>query len=59
MATRNCTSIRLPGNSRESRTPGMELAHGRGAEAKDGYCYRHYELQNADLYKTQHQVGGC
>ncbi|TPQ30184.1 sugar-binding protein, partial [Burkholderia ubonensis] len=56
--TGNRTLVRLPGNSRNSRTPGMELAHGRGTEAKDGYCYRHSELQDAVLHKTQHQVGG-
>jgi RHS repeat-associated protein len=56
--TKNRTSIRLPGNSRNSRTPGKELAHGRGTEAKDGYCYRHSELQDADLHKTQHKIGG-
>ena len=56
--TGNRKTIRLPGNSRNSRTPGMELAHGRETEAKDGYCYRHSELQDADLHKTQHQIGG-
>ncbi|WP_238145849.1 polymorphic toxin type 8 domain-containing protein [Burkholderia gladioli] len=58
LATGNRSSVRLPGNSRNSRVPGTELAHGRGTEAKDGYCYRHSELQDADLHKTQHQIGG-
>ncbi|MGN4077934.1 polymorphic toxin type 8 domain-containing protein [Burkholderia gladioli] len=58
IATGNRSSVRLPGNSRNSRVPGKELAHGRGTEAKDGYCYRHSELQDADLHKTQHQIGG-
>ena len=58
IATGNRTSVRLPGNSRNSRTPGKELAHGRETEAKNGYCYRHSELQDADLHKTQHQIGG-
>jgi RHS repeat-associated protein len=56
--TGNRKSVRLPGNSRNSRTPGLELAHGRETEAKDGYCYRHSELQDAVLHKTQHQIGG-
>lgn len=52
-------TIRLPGNSRESKNlPGKELAHGRQTEAKDGYCYLHSELQDADLHKTQHRIGG-
>lgn len=58
IATGNRTSVRLPGNSRNSRLPGKELAHGRDTEAKDGYCYRHSLLQDADLHKTQHRIGG-
>lgn len=56
--TGNRRTVRLPGNSRNSRTPGKELAHGRNTEAKDGYCYRHSVLQDAASHKTQHQIGG-
>ncbi|UVL58989.1 hypothetical protein LOY22_15305 [Pseudomonas sp. B21-035] len=58
METGNRTSIRLPGNSRNSRAPGRELAHGRNTTAKTGHCYRHSALQDADLHKTQHKIGG-
>lgn len=58
IATGNRRTIRLPGNSRNSRVPGKELAHGRKTEAKDGYCYLHSDLQDADLHKTQHMIGG-
>jgi RHS repeat-associated protein len=58
IATGNRNTIRLPGNSRNSRSPGKELAHGRGTEAKDGYCYLHSLLQDADLHKLQHKIGG-
>lgn len=40
------------------KCPAKELAHGRNTEAKDGHCYLHSELQDADLHKTQHKVGG-
>jgi RHS repeat-associated protein len=56
--TGNRTSIRLPGNSRKSKTRGLELAHGHSTPAKTGHCYRHSEPQNADLHKTQHRIGG-
>ena len=56
--TGNRKTVRLPGNSRNSRSKGFELAHGRTTEAKDGYCYRHSQLQNADLHKSQHKIGG-
>ncbi|WP_143518691.1 hypothetical protein [Pseudomonas lundensis] len=56
--TRNRRSIRLPGNSRKSKSPGLELAHGRTTPAKTGHCYRHSEPQNAGLHKTQHRIGG-
>lgn len=61
IATGNRRTIRMPGNSRNSRAqgnPGKELAHGRTTEAKDGYCYLHSDLQDADLHKTQHKIGG-
>lgn len=38
--------------------PGKELAHGRETVAKDGYCYLHSELQDADLHKLQHKHEG-
>ena len=56
--TRNRRSIRLPGNSRKSKSPGLELAHGHTTPPKTGHCYRHSEPQNADLHKTQHRIGG-
>ncbi|WP_409290189.1 RHS repeat domain-containing protein, partial [Pseudomonas sp. KCJK8927] len=54
----NRTALRLPGNSRNSKGKGKELAHGYNTEAKDGFCYRHSKLQDADLHKTQHRIGG-
>ncbi|MQT49930.1 hypothetical protein GHO40_24895 [Pseudomonas helleri] len=56
--TGNRTSIRLPSNSRKSKSPGLELAHGHTTPAKTGHCYRHSEPQNADIHKIQHRIGG-
>lgn len=59
--TGNRKTIRLPGNSRNSPgniEPGKELAHGRTTEAKDGYCYLHSTINDADLHKLQHRIGG-
>lgn len=43
----NRQNIRVP--------PGKELAHQRGREAAKGYDYRHAELQDKDLHKSQHR----
>jgi RHS repeat-associated protein len=56
--TGNRSSIRLPGNSRNSTGPGKELAHPRGQRAKDGYSYSGANLQDADLHKLEHKHEG-
>lgn len=68
--TGNRKSIRMPGNSRNSRPsprrgtgkpnegPGKELAHRRGRAAKDGHGYEHADLQDADLHRLQHRIEG-
>lgn len=35
--------------------PGKDLAHERGREAAKGYDYRHSNLQDRDLHRTQHK----
>ena len=56
--TGNRKSIRLPGNSRNSKKRGKELAHPRGQRAKDGHSYKNAKLQDADLHKLEHKHGG-
>jgi RHS repeat-associated protein len=43
----NRSSIRNP--------PGKDLAHERGREAAKGYSYRHSNLQDRELHRTQHK----
>ena len=54
----NRKSIRNPGNSRNSKARGKELAHPRGKRAKDGHSYKDAKLQDADLHKLEHKHGG-
>ncbi|MCE0484981.1 MAG: polymorphic toxin type 8 domain-containing protein [Methylacidiphilales bacterium] len=35
--------------------PGKDLAHERGREAAKGYSYKHSNLQDRDLHRTQHK----
>jgi hypothetical protein len=51
-------TIRLPGNSRESNQGGKVLAHERGERAKDGFGYKHSNLQDTDLHKLEHKHEG-
>ncbi len=44
------TNIRVP--------PGKNLAHRRGFGAKDGFGYKHSDLQDIDLHKLQHGIEG-
>jgi RHS repeat-associated protein len=46
----NRTRIRVP--------PNKQLAHRRGKAARDGYSYKHSDLQDYDLHKTQHRMEG-
>lgn len=54
----NRKTIRLPGNSRNSKAKGFELAHKRGYRAKDGHSYEKSNLQNHDLHKLEHKYSG-
>ena len=54
----NRKTIRLPGNSRNSKSPGKVLAHTRGKRAKDGYSYEHSVLQDHDLHLLEHKYEG-
>lgn len=54
----NRKTIRNPGNSRNSKGRGKELAHPRGKRAKDGHSYKDAKLQDADLHKLEHKHGG-
>ena len=56
--TGNRKTIRLPGNSRNSKGPGKVLAHKRGRRAKDGNGYEHSELQDHDLHQLEHKYEG-
>lgn len=51
----NRKTIRLPGNSRNSKKPGKVLAHERGREADKGFSYKHSNMQDNDLHKLQHK----
>jgi RHS repeat-associated protein len=44
------STIRVP--------PGMNLAHRRGFEAKNGYDYEYSDLQDTDLHRLQHKYEG-
>ena len=54
----NRKTIRMPGNSRNSKSPGKVLAHKRGKRAKDGYSYQHSVLQDHDLHLLEHKYEG-
>ncbi|WP_344812262.1 polymorphic toxin type 8 domain-containing protein, partial [Chitinophaga oryziterrae] len=54
----NRQTLRLPGNSRNSKTRGYELAHPHGKRAKDGNSYQDAKLQTAELHKLEHKVHG-
>ncbi|PIT17281.1 hypothetical protein BGI32_03080 [Snodgrassella alvi] len=56
--TGNRKTIRLPGNSRNSKSPGKVLAHKRGKRAKDGYSYEHSVMQDHDLHLLEHRHEG-
>ncbi|HID69965.1 MAG TPA: hypothetical protein EYP35_05760, partial [Desulfobacterales bacterium] len=56
--TGNRKTIRLPGNSRNSRQEGKVLAHSRGKRAKDGFGYEHTKIQDTDLHKLEHKHEG-
>ncbi|GBC59405.1 hypothetical protein DENIS_0344 [Desulfonema ishimotonii] len=51
-------TIRLPGNSRNSKQGGKVLAHPRGKRAKDGWGYEYSNLQDTDLHKLEHKYEG-
>lgn len=51
----NRRTIRMPGNSRNSRGKGKELAHERGREANKGFSYKYSNMQDADLHRLQHK----
>jgi|GEM_PF-1498320 len=54
----NRSTIRNPGNSRNSKGPGKVLAHPKGQRAKDGYSYKNAKLQDTDLHKLEHKYEG-
>ena len=55
---KNRKTIRLPGNSRKSKSGGKVLAHKRGKRAKNGNSYEHSVLQDTDIHKLEHKHGG-
>ena len=56
--TGNRKTIRLPGNSRNSRSGGKVLAHKRGMRAADGHSYKESVLQDTDLHTLEHKFEG-
>lgn len=56
--TGNRKTIRVPGNSRNSKQGGKVLAHERGKRAKNGFGYEHSNLQDTDLHKLEHKYEG-
>jgi hypothetical protein len=54
----NRSTVRLPGNSRNSTGPGKVLAHPKGQRAKDGHSYKKAKLQDTDLHKLEHKHEG-
>lgn len=54
----NRSTIRNPGNSRNSKGQGKVLAHPKGQRAKDGHSYKNAKLQDTDLHKLEHKYEG-
>ncbi len=48
-------SIERGSRSSIRNPPGKDLAHERGREAAKGYDYKHSNLQDRDLHRTQHR----